>query len=255
MPADTADNVTDDAILNGRLRLLQPRRGHRFGHDAILLAAAIAAQPGEHLVEFGAGVGAASLALLVRISGIDVTLVEIDPGLAALATENLARNGFTSRARAVTADVGALGDGNVIEPASADHVFMNPPFNTDSHQPAPDSGRRNAHHGAADVLPRWLGAARMLLKPSGYITVIWRADGLDALLETLRPAFGSISVRPVYPGPGRTAIRVIVSARLGGKAALRLAPPLVLNDAAQKPSPAAEAILRAGEGWPDDLDG
>ncbi|MFZ0460678.1 MAG: methyltransferase, partial [Rhodoplanes sp.] len=28
---------TDDAVLDGRLRLKQPRRGHRFGHDAILL--------------------------------------------------------------------------------------------------------------------------------------------------------------------------------------------------------------------------
>ena len=32
--------TTDDAVLGGRLRLLQPKRGHRVGHDAILLAAA-----------------------------------------------------------------------------------------------------------------------------------------------------------------------------------------------------------------------
>jgi len=35
--------VTDDALLGGRLHLLQPKRGHRFGHDAILLAASIPA--------------------------------------------------------------------------------------------------------------------------------------------------------------------------------------------------------------------
>ncbi|MGA8228610.1 MAG: methyltransferase, partial [Xanthobacteraceae bacterium] len=57
MQADT--DLSDDAVLGGRLRLLQPRRGHRFGHDAILLAAAVPAQAGDHAIELGAGVGAA----------------------------------------------------------------------------------------------------------------------------------------------------------------------------------------------------
>jgi len=42
--ADPA-GVTDDLFLGGRLRLRQPRRGHRAGHDAVLLAAATAARP------------------------------------------------------------------------------------------------------------------------------------------------------------------------------------------------------------------
>ena len=36
---DRAD-ITEDAFLGGRLRLRQPRKGHRAGHDAMLLAAA-----------------------------------------------------------------------------------------------------------------------------------------------------------------------------------------------------------------------
>src|SRR3954467_1857941 len=72
---DTVGDVTDDAVLGGRLRLLQPRRGHRFGHDAILLAAATQARAGEHAVEFGAGVGAAGLALAARCPDVRVTLI------------------------------------------------------------------------------------------------------------------------------------------------------------------------------------
>ena len=37
--------TTDDAVLGGRLRLTQKKRGHRVGHDAILLAAATDARP------------------------------------------------------------------------------------------------------------------------------------------------------------------------------------------------------------------
>ncbi len=75
-------DVTDDGILNGRLRLFQPKRGHRFGHDAILLAAIpVPARTANNVAEFGAGVGAASLALLARVTGVHATLFEIDEGL------------------------------------------------------------------------------------------------------------------------------------------------------------------------------
>src|SRR5690242_14754031 len=104
--ADTLPNdVTDDAVLGGRLRLLQPRRGHRVGHDAILLAAATAARPGETAIDLGAGVGAAGLALALRVPGVSVTLVEIDPQLAVLAAENASLNGFGDRVRSVVLDV------------------------------------------------------------------------------------------------------------------------------------------------------
>ena len=77
-------DATEDAVLGGRLILRQPRRGHRVGHDAILLAAAVSALAGDQAVDLGAGVGAAGLALARRVEGLAVTLVEIDPALAAL---------------------------------------------------------------------------------------------------------------------------------------------------------------------------
>src|SRR6201995_5597581 len=75
----TPPDMTDDAVLGGRLRLKQKKRGHRVGHDAILLAAATAATPGDHVVDLCAGGGAAGRALAVRFDGVSVTLVEIDP--------------------------------------------------------------------------------------------------------------------------------------------------------------------------------
>src|SRR4029453_1504282 len=71
--------VTEDAVLGGKLRLKQPRSGHRVGHDAILLAAACPARAGERIVDLGAGVGAAGLALARRVEGTEVALVEVDP--------------------------------------------------------------------------------------------------------------------------------------------------------------------------------
>lgn len=72
--ADPAD-FTDDLFLGGRLRLRQPRRGHRAGHDAMLLAAATEARPGQRVADLGTGVGAAGLALARRVGGLDLMLV------------------------------------------------------------------------------------------------------------------------------------------------------------------------------------
>src|SRR5260221_1500543 len=88
--------ISEDAVLGGRLRLRQPTRGHRVGHDAILLAAACRTEPGDCVVDLGAGVGAAGLALAIRTAGINVTLVEIDPELLALAVANVELNRLTS---------------------------------------------------------------------------------------------------------------------------------------------------------------
>src|SRR5471032_3342289 len=99
MVADTSE----DAVLGGRLRLRQPLRGHRVGHDAILLAAATSARAGTFAVDLGAGVGGAGLALAVRVDGIKVTLVEFDAVLCALAADNTRLNRLDDRVKAVQA--------------------------------------------------------------------------------------------------------------------------------------------------------
>src|ERR1700730_2993456 len=91
-----AGECTEDAFLGGQLRLRQPKSGHRAGHDAMLLAAATAVRPGDRVVEFGAGGGAAGLALAKRVSEIRLALVEIDVGLAELARVNAAANAIAA---------------------------------------------------------------------------------------------------------------------------------------------------------------
>ncbi len=242
------EQVSEDTVLGGMLVLRQPLRGHRFGHDAILLAAAIAARSGERAVEFGAGVGAAGLALARRVEGLDVTLVEIDPALAALAAENAARNGLSARVRAVNLDVtapAAAFAASGLAPGSVDHVLMNPPFNA-AQNPSPDRARRLAHVASDGTLEHWLSMAARLIRPAGDVTLIWRADGLGDVLAALAPGFGAIAVLPIHGKPGAPAIRVVVRAVKDRNGPLALLPGLVLADADGKPTVAAETVLRDG---------
>lgn len=247
------EDVSDDAVLGGQLVLRQPRRGHRFGHDAILLAAAVSASAGERAIDLGSGVGAAGLALARRVPGLSVTLLEIDPDLAGLAASNAARNDLGERVRAVCLDVeapaAAFAEAGLL-PGCATHVLMNPPFNAGSHQASPDHARRVAHVGSDETLRLWLGTAARLLEASGVITMIWRADGLTDVLSALTPAFGGVSVLPVYPKPDSAAIRVLVRAIKGRQAPLQLLPGLLLADGNNKPTKQAEAVLRGNSALP-----
>ncbi len=242
-------DITEDAFLGGRLRLRQPRKGHRAGHDAMLLAAAADAEPGERVIEFGAGVGAAGLALARRVGSIDLTLVEIDEALAVLARENAALNGI--ECRVLMLDVTAKAEAFTaagLAPDSADRVLMNPPFNDATrHQPSPDTRRRTAHEAPAPMLEVWIHAARRLLKSGGTLTLIWRADGLGDVLAALGRGFGGIAILPVHPKSDAAAIRVLVKAEKGSFAALTMLPGLALNTADGKATPQAEAVLRGGE--------
>lgn len=251
MPAEHATlETSDDAVLGGRLILRQPLKGHRVGHDAILLAAATEALPGEHAVDLGTGVGAAGLALARRVPGVDVTLVEIDPALTALASGNAQRNGLGGRVRVLTADIGNAGAlaGAGLTPGSADRVLMNPPFNDSvRHKVSPDARRRLAHVGGRDTLPRWLAAASLLLKPGGVLTLIWRAENLDTTLGLLCPDFGDVAVLSVYPRPDAPAVRVLIRTSKGSSQTAPLhAAGLTLSDSLGQPTAAAEALLRGG---------
>lgn len=246
-------DTTIDAVLGGRLRIRQPRRGHRVGHDAILLAAVTGGSYGQQAVEFGAGVGAAGLAVASRCPGLRVTLVEIDPVLSALAKENARLNRFDERFKVVTHDVTlpTLFAADNVMGGSADRVLMNPPFNdAERHNVSPDPSRALAHAASSDTLSRWIGAAARALNARGVLTMIWRADALARVLEALRHEFGDVAVLPVHPRPGAPAIRVLIRAVKGQQAPLALLPGLILNDENGRPSAAAEAVLREGKPLP-----
>src|SRR5262249_52811912 len=151
--------VTADAALGGRLRLKQPRGGHRVGHDAILLAAACPVRAGERAVDLGAGVGAAGLARARRVRGTRGRLGGVDAGLARLAAENAQLNGLSARVSTLVLDVAAPARAFAaagLGPESVARVLMNPPFNDPARQRASsDARRRLAHAGSGSTLPVW----------------------------------------------------------------------------------------------------
>jgi tRNA1(Val) A37 N6-methylase TrmN6 len=244
---DPAGEFTEDGFLGGQLRLRQPKSGHRAGHDAMLLAAATPARPGDRVADFGAGIGAAGLAVARRVAGIDLVLVEIDQALADFARGNAASNEIM--AEVIVLDLTSSADAFAaagLSPDSVDVVLMNPPFNDPSrHRASPD--KAVAHVASAATLESWIHASRRILKSGGVLSLIWRADGLAEVLAALDRGFGSLIVVPVHGGAGKPAIRVLIRAIKGGKAPTEILAALVLNDEQAASNKQMQDIL-AGKG-------
>jgi tRNA1(Val) A37 N6-methylase TrmN6 len=229
--------VTDDAILGGRLKLLQPVRGHRAGHDAILLAAA--APKSVHAIELGAGVGAAGLSLLVRGAARD---------LVRLAAANAERNNYGGRAEAVACEVERVARrGGPARPAaaSADLVIMNPPFNDpETRRASPDAARRRAHAAPVTSLEHWVAAAARLLKDSGRLVLIHRPEAIATILALVEGQFGAIEIIPVHALASGPAIRIILRAQKGKRTPPVIRRCIVLAGDDGRPTHEADEILR-----------
>ncbi len=239
----SADLVTHDTVLDGRVRLTQPRRGYRVAVDAVLLAAATAAGPGERVADLGSGVGGAALCLAVRVPGVWVLGVELQPELAALGAANIVANGLGERVTMVVGDLCR----SPFRPGSFDRVMANPPYlRAGAHTPSADRSRAAANGEGEAGLAAWLGCAALALRPRGLVSVIHRADRLDEVVALMHKDFGALVLFPIWPRAGMPARRILVVGRRGAASPARLAPGLVLHEADGRFTTQAEAVLRGG---------
>jgi tRNA1(Val) A37 N6-methylase TrmN6 len=249
-PADPANGPTEDAFLGGALRVLQPEGGYRAGLDAVLLAATLSAGRGEAVLDIGAGVGVVGLAAARRLPHVEVTLVERDLQLAALAGANIARNSLEARVRVTVADVTRpLSELPELSARAGifRHALANPPYNIEGRGTLAAEPRKAAANAMpAGALERWIRFAAAMLRPGGTLTLIHRPEALVALLAALARRFGGIALLPLHARDGEPASRLLVRAVKGSRAPLQLRPGLVLHDAAGGFRPQIEAVLRHG---------
>jgi len=238
MIANMEGILTEDALLGGRVQLLQPARGYRVAIDAVLLAAAVDAAPGQRILDLGAGVGAVGLCLAARLAGCAIVGIELQMALAELAERNANLNGMADRVRTVVHDLARPLPADL---GRFDYVVTNPPYLAAAvADPSPDPSKALATVESSADLARWLAVATAAAEPAGTLLIIHRSDRLEEILRYLsRLGWGDVTVKRLPP-----AARILVRARRADRPTRHDAPPLTLHRPDGRYTDEAEAILR-----------
>lgn len=242
--------ATVDAFHRGRFFLAQPRgKGHRAGIDAMLLASLVPPDATGRLADFGAGSGAAGIAVASRTPHLDVLLIERSGEMLRYARQSaeLPQNrGFADRISVLDADVTLSGRARIaagLADAAFDHVIMNPPFNDAADRTTPDPLKAEAHAMPKDMWPLWLRTAGAVCKPGGQLSLIARPQSLEDILAACKGRFGAIHITPLHPRAEENANRILISAIAASRARLTMRPPVFVHDDEGGLSPPADDLI------------
>ena len=242
---------TVDVFHRGRFVLVQPKgAGHRAGVDAMILAAAVPGNFTGRLADLGAGAGAAGLAVASRCPQAHVTLIERDPLMIDHANKTLkheSNQSLAPRVSLIESDVTLTGKHRVaagLADNAFDFAIFNPPFNLSHDRQTPDPVKAAAHVMDDGLFENWLRTVAAIVRPGGGMALIARPQSIGDILAALKGRFGGLRIVPIHPREGEPAIRIVVTAIHGSRAAMRLESPLILHGAEGHAfTPRAEAII------------
>ena len=239
----TESSETCDAILGGKIRVIQPREGYRFSIDSILLARFVSARGCDHVLELGAGTGVISLAIAALHRPREIVALEIQPELVAMIHRNAELNSFDS-IRAMTADLRGLNDAKV-KSQSFDVVIANPPYRA-SHagRISPRDARRIARSESSATLEDFIAAAARCARRAGKAAFVFAADRSAELISAMREyRLEPKRIRFVHPYNDAPATIILIEARKNGGIEVAIEPPLILFDSPGVYSQKAREIL------------
>jgi tRNA1Val (adenine37-N6)-methyltransferase len=217
-------NETVDTFLNGKLGIIQSRRGYRFSVDALLLAEFVLTKDGDFVVDLGAGCGIISLFLAVKRKVGFIIGVELQKELASQARRNVALNELEGKVAIIQGDLRHL----PLAQGFADVVVCNPPYRQQrSGRVNPDTTKAIARHEIAATLDAILAAGKALLKREGRLTLIYPANRLTEIFtEMRRQRLEPKRLQIIFPDSASYAKLALIEGRLQGKSGLKILPPL-----------------------------
>lgn len=240
------EQISNDSLIDGRVKLLQPLKGYRAGSDAVLLAAAVAVTDGQRILDVGSGVGAVSLCLAYWHSQINIIGLEIQRNLVELARRNMELNDVSDRIEMLRGDI-ARAPVEIIS-QQFDHIVCNPPFYADGKATSSPKAEKAVAHGEGTTsLDDWVSFCVKRALPGGSITFIHRTERLPELLTGFSQAgAGDIRILPLWPAPVREAKRVIVQALAQRRGPARLLSGIAMHNDDGSDTEAARQLLRDG---------
>ncbi len=226
---------TLDIFFNGKLQIIQRKKGYRFSVDTILLSQFVRIRKNERVIDLGTGCGILPLLLSQNGKALSFVGVEIQKGLVECAEKNVVLNHLEDCISILKHDFRELK--RVFPPGSFDVVLSNPPYREyQTGRINPSMEKAIARHEIKGKLQDLISIASYLLPPKGRCYLIFPALRTVDLFVALRN--GKLEpkrIQFVHPRMGKEAKFILTESLKASGVELKIMRPLFLEE----PSPSA----------------
>ena len=222
------ENLSEDCILDGKLKFFQPKNGYRIPIDPIILASMIKISKNQTVLDVGCGVGTISLILKFKNSSAKISAIDIDPTTCEICRLNSEKNSLTINV--YNLNLSNI-DGSILKNVRFDHVVTNPPYFDLRSSRISDLTR----FAKFETMPlqEWIEACLRKLNDRGTFSIIHDATRIDDIIFTLKNSkikIGNFEIFPIYSKKNSEAKRIIVKCRKNGRSALKISSPLFIHN-------------------------
>ncbi len=162
-PTGPFKDETVDTLFQGRLAIIQKRRGYRFSLDAVLLADFAKIRGKESVMDLGSGNGIVSLILAFLYPAADISSLEIQQEMVERARRSVKLNRLETKVKIIQGNICSIQ--RLFSPQIFDVVVCNPPYRRlATGRINPDPERRLARHEIMGSLTDFLRAGSYVLR-------------------------------------------------------------------------------------------
>ncbi len=229
-------DFTIDSI--GKLKICQPKEGYRFSVDSIILANFVNLKRIRKIADIGAGTGIISLILAQKYPHSLIKLIEIQQELAECAKKNIELNKLEGKLEIICADAKNFNE------TDYDLVVSNPPFRRPgTGKMSPLDKKALARHELSLTVNDLAKIGSRILRHRGRLCMIHLPERLTEIIKTLSKHQLEVKrLRFIHSKKDEEASMVLIEAVKGGRAYLKVEPPLFIYKESYKYSDEMEKI-------------
>ena len=221
------DERLDDLQNNG-LKVLQKKRGFRFGMDTILLKDFARIKPHEHVADLGTGSAVLPLLLSQKEPTASFAAFEWQTDIADMASRSVRLNHLENRILIYGEDL--RNAANVIGKASVNAVVCNPPYGKKGNIiPSETETKRLSRHETDCEIAEIVEAAADLLKNQGRLSMVFPSHRMVELLDLMRSyRVEPKRIRMVCAKASKAPYLLLVEGMKNARPMLHWLPPLIV---------------------------
>jgi tRNA1Val (adenine37-N6)-methyltransferase len=221
---------TLDLFFNGKLQIIQKKKGYRFSVDTLLLSQFVRIRKNERVIDLGTGCGILPLLLSQSARAHSFVGVEIQKGLVECAEKNVILNHLEDRISILKQDFRELKA--IFRPGSFDVALSNPPYRKfQTGRINPSTEKAIARHEIKGRLEDLISHASYLLPPKGRCYLIFPAlRTVDLFLALRNGKLEPKRIQFVHPRAGEEARFILAESIKASGVELKVMRPLILEE-------------------------